>query len=113
LQIKNSERISDEIIEKLACYFQNEIDDFMVSGETDSPYIMFQIEFVVYKYFNIILNYDRGRFGCSIINGNRYLPLENSQKWYDQADMNIFFKELEEQLQLRIPDKFLEFYGWK
>ena len=41
------------------------------------------------------------------------VSLENSQKWFDEADMNIFLKELEQQLKLRIPDKFLDFYGWK
>lgn len=113
MQNKNSETISYEIINRLSDYFQKRIDDFMVSEITDTPYIMFRIEFVMYKYFNVVLNYDRGSFGCSIINGNRYLPLENSQSWYDKADMNIFLKELEEQIKLRIPDKFLEFNGWK
>jgi hypothetical protein len=47
------------------------------------------------------------------MNGNRYVPLENSQNWYDEADMEIFLKELKEQIELRIPDKFLKFYGWK
>lgn len=27
--------------------------------------------------------------------------------------MNIFIKELDEQIKLRIQDKFLEFHGWK
>lgn len=113
LQNKSSEIIADELINRLSDYFKKRIDDFTVLGETDSPYTMFQIEFIMYKYFNVVLNYDRGRFGCSIINGNRYLPLENSQRWYDKADMNISLKELEEQIELRIPDKFLKFNGWR
>ncbi|TGA98739.1 hypothetical protein E4665_07765 [Sporolactobacillus shoreae] len=113
MQTKNSDILSDEIIDKLSNYFSNKIDDFMVSDTTDTPYTMFKIEFVMYKFFNIVLNYDRGRFGCSIINGSRFITLDNSQKWYDKADMDIFLKELEEQLKLRIPDKFLEHYGWK
>ncbi|MFL0251967.1 hypothetical protein ACJDT4_16225 [Clostridium neuense] len=39
--------------------------------------------------------------------------LKNSQKWYEKADFDIFCKELQQQLELRIPDKFLEAYGWK
>lgn len=113
LQNKNSEIISDELINILSNYFEKKIDDFMVSEITDVPHTMFRIEFSMYKYFYVVLNFDRGRFGCSIMNGNRYLPLENSQKWYDEADMNIFLKEFEQQIRLRIPDKFLEFYGWK
>lgn len=45
--------------------------------------------------------------------GNKKIPLKNSRKWYDKADMNTFFKELQEQLELRIPDKFLKYNGWK
>lgn len=41
------------------------------------------------------------------------INLDNSQKLYDKADMNIFLKELQQQLELRIPDKFLEYNGWK
>ena len=67
----------------------------------------------MYKYFYVVLNYDRGSFGCGIPSGNLCVSLDNSQQWYDEADMNIFLKELEQQIELRIPDKFLEFYGWK
>ena len=113
LQSNTSKKFSKILINTLSSYFQKRIDDFVVSEITDTPYMMFRIEFVMYKYFNVMLNYDRGRFGCSIMNGNRYLPLENSQNWYDEADMEIFLKELKEQIELRIPDKFLKFYGWK
>ncbi|CBW86066.1 Hypothetical CDS [Listeria ivanovii subsp. ivanovii PAM 55] len=74
---------------------------------------MFNMQFKMYDYFFIALNYDRGSFGCAIINGDLVISLPNSQKWYDNADMNIFCKELQMQLELRIPDKFLEYNGWK
>ncbi|MBM7542023.1 hypothetical protein [Amphibacillus cookii] len=41
------------------------------------------------------------------------IELKNSQEWYDKADMDVFCQELQEQLELRIPDKFLGHYGWK
>ncbi|TGA98521.1 hypothetical protein E4665_08360 [Sporolactobacillus shoreae] len=82
-------------------------------GQTDTPYTMFNLQLIMYKYFNVILNYDRGAFGCSIINGEAGISLENSQSWYDEADMNVFCKELQQQIGLMIPDKFLEHYGWK
>lgn len=113
MQNNNGKEISKSLINQLISYFQEKIDNFVVSEITDTPYTMFQIEFSMYKYFYVVLNYDRGLFGCSVMNGNRYFALESSQEWYDQADMNIFLKELEQQIKLRIPDKFLEFYGWK
>lgn len=113
LQHEKSMMMADEIIAMLKNYFGEKIDDFAISGATDIPYTMFSIEFRLYNYFPIIFNYDRGRFGCAISYGGNGIGLESSQKWYDEADMNIFLKELEEQIELRIPDKFLIHYGWK
>lgn len=58
------------------------------------------MEFTLYNYFYIVLNYDRGRFGCGILNGEYLLGIKNSQKWYDEADLTIFCKELDEQIRL-------------
>jgi len=110
---KTGKLISREIMKKLDEYFREKVGGFVISVETDTPYITFKIEFVMYKYFNVVLNYDRGSFGCSIINGSKFVQLDNSQKWYDEADINLFFKELEQQIELRIPDKFLKYHGWK
>ena len=109
----NAEKIAIEIINKLKDYFGNRIDGFSVYNILDEPYTMFSVKFIIYNYFSIIFNYDRDRFGCCISNGAEGIVLDNSQKWYDEADMNIFLKELEEQIELRIPDKFLKHYGWK
>lgn len=108
-----SDRLSDELIEIFDHYFSERFTDYGVFNMTDNPYTMFSINFRAYNYFSMVLNYDRGRFGCSIETGKLALPIENSQKWYDKADMDIFCKELQEQLELRIPDKFLDHNGWK
>lgn len=89
------------------------LKDNTVLDQMDDPYTVFSIQFVLYKYFNIVYSYDRGRFGCSIVNGDVGIGLDNSQKWYDSADLNVFLKELGHQIELRIPDKFLEHYRWK
>lgn len=72
----------------------------------------FSVEFVAYDYFQIKLNYDKGRFGCCIVYGEKTIELKNSQKWWDEADFDVFFRELKEELELRIPDKFLKTRGW-
>lgn len=72
------------------------------------------IRFKAYDYFIVLFNYDKGVIGCSIQYGeNSFISLENSQKWYEKADFDVFCKELKKQLELRIPDKFLEANGWK
>ncbi|MBF2477013.1 hypothetical protein IA829_13895 [Listeria seeligeri] len=103
-------KISDELKDNLG---ERISSSFSFSRIQEKPWIEFSIEFVAYNFFNIILNYDRGSFGCAIVNGDLAISLPNSQKWYDKADMNVFCKELQVQLELRIPDKFLEYYDWK
>jgi len=39
------------------------------------------MHFQMYNYFNVILNYDRGAFGCAIVTGDVGIRLDNSQKW--------------------------------
>ncbi|MEC5425164.1 hypothetical protein QGM71_16885 [Virgibacillus sp. C22-A2] len=113
MQNRGYEVIKDEIKNELKGYFKDKIGSFSIYEQTDTPYTMFSMQFTMYNYFNIVLNYDRGAFGCAIINGEVGISLKSSQKWYDKADMTIFLKELEQQIELRIPDKFLEFHGWK
>ena len=43
----------------------------------------------------------------------RTVALSNSQQWWEEADFDVFFKELERELKLRIPDKFLKAHRWR
>lgn len=72
----------------------------------------FSVDFMAYNYFPIRLNYEKGRFGCCIILGEKSIAIQNSQQWWDEADFDLFFKELQTELELRIPDKFLKAHGW-
>jgi hypothetical protein len=108
-----AKEIAKSVSKSFREFFGDKVDEFSIYNLTDEPYTMFTIEFQAYDYFIIIFNYDRGRFGCSIKYGSGGISLKNSQKWYDEADMNTFFKELEQQIELRIPDKFLKYHGWK
>ncbi|WP_261983723.1 hypothetical protein [Listeria booriae] len=110
---KGYAEIKSEIKQALKEHFDDRIGSFSVFGQTDTPYSMFSMQFKMYDYFFVILNYDRGAFGCAIVNGELGIGLPNSQEWYDEADMITFCKELQKQLELRIPDKFLEYKGWK
>ena len=113
MQNSNAEEIAINFINRLKSHFGSRVDEFSIYSITDDPYTMFSIKFTAYSYFSIIFNYDRGSFGCCISNGGDGISLKSSQQWYDKADMNIFLKEIEQQIELRIPDKFLKFYGWK
>ncbi|MEI3614488.1 hypothetical protein [Pseudogracilibacillus sp. SO30301A] len=113
MQLNKADNIAMSISKELRNYFNNRVDNISIYNTTDIPYTMFSMSFKAYDYFIIILNYDRGRFGCAIDGGSAGISLKNSQQWYDKADMDVFLQELEQQIELRIPDKFLEYHGWK
>ena len=91
----------------------DKVDNFCIFNVNDDVnHRAFSIDFEAYNYFVIRLNYDQGRFGCNIISGERMIALNNSQEWWDEADFDIFFMELQKELELRIPDEYLRAHGW-
>lgn len=113
MQLNETDKMALAFNEKVREKFGNRVDDFCIEDVTDDPnYRAFSIEFTAYNYFSLRLNYDRGRFGCCISTGKIGIDLENSQKWWDTADFDIFLEELKQEIELRIPDKFLKAKGW-
>ena len=91
----------------------DKVDNFCIFNVNDDVnHRAFSIDFEAYNYFVIRLNYDQGRFGCNIISGERMIALNNSQEWWDEANFDIFFMELQKELELRIPDEYLRAHGW-
>lgn len=107
------DELSDYIIDAMSVYFSNRFKNYCISDLFDNEYNKsFSIHLIAYDYFPIVFTYDRGRIGCSLRFDKMTIALKNSQEWLDEADLNIFFKELEDELELRIPDKFLQVRGW-
>lgn len=114
MQNKTADEMSDIVVDMLIEKFKDKMENFEIFNVAETPYKTFSVRFKAYNYFIVLFNYDRGVIGCSIQYGERtFIGLENSQKWYEKADFDVFCKELQEQLELRIPDKFLEANGWK
>ncbi len=91
----------------------DKVDKFCIFNvNEDVNHRAFSIDFEAYNYFPIRLNYDKGRFGCNIIFCEKMIALNNSQEWWDEADFDVFFMELQKELELRIPDKYLQAHGW-
>ena len=77
----------------------DKVDNFCIFNVNDDVnHREFSIDFEAYNYFAIRLNYDQGRFGCNIISGERMIALNNSQEWWDEANFDIFFMELQKEL---------------
>lgn len=111
-QNKTADEMSDFMVDTLASFFGEKICDFVSFNIEEKPYKTFSVRFKAYNYFIVLLNYDRGILGCNIQFGEYGIGLPNSQKWFDKADFQVFCEELQKQLELRIPDKFLKANGW-
>ena len=110
---KLASKIATEMVDKMIEYFGNRVTEFVIANVIDDPnHRAFSITFKAYNYFVIRLNYSKGRFGCCIDFGEYGISLDNSQKWWDTADFDVFLEELKQEIELRIPDKFLKAKGW-
>lgn len=113
MQLNETDKMALQFNRRIREKFGERVGNFVIENVIDDPaYRSFSIKFKAYDYFPMRLNYDRGRFGCCIAMGETAIGLENSQKWWDSADFDIFFEELKQEIELRIPDKFLKAKGW-
>ena len=111
---KSAEEMADFMIIALKNYFGDRVDSFRIENVMNEPARSrcFWIKFKAYDYFPIILTYDVGSFGCTILIGKHGATLRNSQQWWEKANLDVFLKELKEEIELRIPEKFLKAKGW-
>lgn len=79
----------------------------MINWSPDS----FEIQFEAYNFFLVCFTFEMG-FGFSIKTGDLYIGLPNSQNDWNKINLNKMFSELQQELELRIPDKFLSNRGW-
>lgn len=108
----SAEEIAEETCRVLKEFFKDKVGYFTIDNLTDTPYKMFNITFEMYNYYILIFSYSRGAIGCSIRTGGYSIDIKSSQQWYDKSDFTIFCEELAEDLESRIPDKFLQRKGW-
>lgn len=114
MQNKTADEMSDFMVDSMVNFFGEKVTDFGIFNiNEDNSHKAFCINFKAYDYFIILFSYEKGSFGCSIQVGNTsFIELKNSQKWWDDADIDLFLEELKGELELRIPDKFLKARGW-
>lgn len=112
MQRSNSNEIARDIIRAAKQMFGERINNITLFNVTDEPYKMFSIKCTVYNYFVLVFNYDRGHFGCNIAYGNDAIALSNGIEWDNGSDFAMFWKKIDEQIRLRIPDKYLQAHGW-
>lgn len=113
MQLNETDRMALEFNRQARELLGNRVTDFVISDVIDDPnHRAFSSTFKAYDFFMVRLNYDRGNFSCCICTGGIEFGLDNSQKYWDTADFDVFLEELKQEIELRIPDKFLKAKGW-
>ncbi|MBQ8166723.1 MAG: hypothetical protein IJZ96_06785 [Lachnospiraceae bacterium] len=112
MQRNSAHEIAKNIIRAAKELLGERINNITVYNITDEPYKMFNIKCTLYNYFVLIFNYDRGHFGCNIVFGEDAVPIISSMEWDDGCDFKAYWDGINEEIRLRIPDKYLKAQGW-
>ena len=100
-----------EVLEK---EFGNAMTAMKVYDVVNQPnHYYFKIRFIAYEYFCVVVQYDMGST-CSYIEGGRTPDPELSADYRDHSeiDYETFLHETNEEIRIRIPDKYLKAKGW-
>ncbi|MDH6366902.1 MULTISPECIES: hypothetical protein [unclassified Breznakia] len=108
MQSKEIRDIADDVMLELETAFEKIGKDYILEIYEESiQHGRFQIEFNAYNYYICVMTYDGGIFGCSIKQGSSYLNLDSKSIWFEKIELSSFFCDLKDELELRIPDKYL------
>ena len=106
-----SESIAERLIAKLSGYFLDAVDDLAIIEATDYPKLLIQIDFSVYEFFSARLTLESKSIWFSISGGGRLLRVTRGIVPLDNFDAEV--KRFDENVKLRIPDKYLAAEPWK
>ena len=105
-----SEILEDKLIEILDSHFGQAVNDFVVKESSDIPALQLVIEMSLYNYFVVRAFVEKRTISLSILQSGFQFKLF-SISMIDESIDSIPAK-LEEEVRLRIPDKYLTAKGW-
>jgi len=105
-----SDDLEDTLIEKLDEHFKNAVKDFVVKESTDTPYVQLTIEMTLYNYFVIRCAIEKNTMFFSIVQSGFQLQLFKAP--LSDSELNLAPATLEQEVRLRIPDKYFQAKGW-
>ena len=107
---KSAEELADEMVSALMVYFKNRANGFVCSDFLNHPWKRFNITFKLYNYYFISISCERDSLGAGILMGERVVPVNTRNSCFIDSDWNKFFEEIDTDICLRIPDKYLNNY---
>lgn len=106
--------LAKEVASSLRHYFGDRVTAMGISNViNDRNHVEFSVRFEAYSFFLIIFNYDRGSFGFGIVYGDGAVGIEPQHgQWAPFREFERVLAQLDQELRLRIPDKYLDAKGW-
>lgn len=99
----------NEIIDSLIKHIGKGATDFQVKGVNEDPnQKTFIVEFKVYEFYWVGIDYEKGRVTPYIVEGMHIIRLKNITNWWEEMTLDLWVDELATELKLRIPDKYLK-----
>lgn len=104
-----------DILRKNIChafsnYWGDKIDTFVITDNTTIPHVILTIETDVYDFLRLYITLEHSSIGFYIHqNGGCYSLLKNR---ISIDELQKYLPIIDDELRLRIPDKFLHRYGW-
>ncbi len=113
--MNKTEKIITEVRAKLMFGLERRILNCDTEYVREVPdHLEFGIIFTMYDLFPIKVEYDsRKGLAYCIDYGQRELKVGGFRQCLTDNDFNIFIREIKQEIELRIPDKFLESKGLK
>ena len=105
-----SNDLENALIERLDKYFQNTAKDYVIKESSDIPHLILTIEMTIYNFFVVRVSIERNTVFSSIVQSGFLLPLLKNS--LSDSDLDQMPEQLDKEIRLRIPDKYLKAKGW-
>lgn len=115
MQASSMLELARETRKKIRKSFGNKVDTIVAYDIIEDPnHSAFKLKFMAYDYFGIQFSYELGLIGFSIVLNDEFGISLSKQKYAysDIEDWDSYLHEVMKEIELRIPDKFLEAKGW-
>lgn len=113
MQLNKTVKFAITLNSRIRKKFGYKVRDFLISDVCDDiEKQSFATHFTAYNYFNLKIIFEYENVCCYIMQGDYSMKLKLSQELWKFSKFDLFLDELQEELELRIPDKFLEKHGW-
>ncbi|MGL1104151.1 hypothetical protein ACSTLM_08170, partial [Vibrio parahaemolyticus] len=105
------DEIEASLVTQISDYWGSAADDFCTSESTNIPFQRFVLEFSLYRYSVIRITFERNSlFFSEVSKGISFSILSRKVSYPDLFDT---LAEIDEEVRLRIPDKYLVTKGWQ